>query len=170
MAGKLVFGTDEGRISQADAVADVHQFFSTLQRVHPDLLAKVKLEGYLALKQQTVDDVSKKLGKDGKIGVSDLAYSLYYAAAFFHDGHTSLHWQQIQPNQRNTRFPPWLLGYDNGRFVVAASSNKTIEGLEVVSVEGKPVRQFLAPILDRCSGETLAFKAAQLCRRPTLLV
>jgi hypothetical protein len=155
------FGADADRISKADAVADIRQFFSTMQRVHPDLLAKVELADYLKLKQQTVADVSKKLGKDGKIAVSDLAYSLYYAAAFFRDGHTSVGWRQLQPSQRDKPLPPWLLGYDNGRFVVAASTNKTIEGLEVVAVEGKPVREFLAPILDRCSGETLAFKAAR---------
>ena len=155
------FGTDADRISKADALADIQQFFSTMQRVHPDLLAKVELGDYLKLKQQTAADVSKKLDKDGKIGVSDLAYSLYYAAAFFRDGHTSVYWQQLQPSQWNARLPPWLLGYDNGRFVVAASTNRTIEGLEVVAVEGKPVREFLATILDRCSGETLAFKAAR---------
>jgi hypothetical protein len=155
------FGTDPDRISKADALADIQQFFSTMQRVHPDLLAKVELGDYLKLKQQTAADVSKKLDKDGKIGASDLAYSLYYAAAFFRDGHTSVDWQQLDSSQWNKRLPPWFLSYDNGRFVVAASTDKSIEGLEVVAVEGKPVREFLAPILDRCSGETLTFKAVR---------
>ena len=152
------------RITQAEAVADVHQFFSTLQRVHPDLLAKVSLEDYIKLKQQTLDDVAKKLDKDGKISVNDLAYSLYYAAAFFHDGHTSVEWD-FQPNALNTRFPPFLLGYDNGRFVVTDSSNKSVAGLEVLSVNGEPILGFLRPILDRCSGETLAFKALRFTRK-----
>ena len=150
------------RIPQAEAVADVNQFFETLQRVHIDLLAKVSLEDYITLKQQTLDDIAKKLDKDGKISVNDLAYILSYAAAFFHDGHTSV-WWDVKPDESNTegkRFPPFLLHYDNGRFVVAASSNKDIEGLEIISVNGKPILGFLRPILDRCSGETLAFKAA----------
>ncbi len=32
--------------------------------------------------------------------------------------------------------------------------------MELVAVDGKPVREFLRPILDRCSGETEVFKAA----------
>lgn len=154
-------------IPQAEAVADVHQFFETLQRVHPDLLAKVNVEDYTKLKQQTLDDIDKKLDKDGKISVKNLAYSLYYAAAFFHDGHTSVDWWS-QPNRVNTagmRFPPFLLGYDNGRFVVTASIDKSMEGLEIQSVNGKPIREFLSPILDRCSGETLAFKVVRFTRK-----
>ena len=150
------------RLSQAEAVADVQQFFSTAQRVHPDLLAKVSLKAYIKLKQQTLDDVAEKLDTDGKISVNDLAYVLSYAAAFFQDGHTKVHWR-FQPDDSNTagkRFPPFLLSYDNGRFVVVASSSKNVEGLEVVSIEGKPIVEFLQPILDRISGETLAYKAS----------
>ena len=151
-------------IPQAEAVADVHQFFETLQRVHPDLLAKVDLKDYIKLKQQTLDVIAKKLDKDGMISVNDLAYQLCYAAAFFQDAHTSVQWDS-QPNRLDTRFPPFLLGYDNGRFVVRASSNKSMEGLEVLSVNGKPVREFLRPILDRCSAETLAFKAMRFTNK-----
>lgn len=155
------FAAYRDRIPQAEAVADVNQFFSTLQRVHPDLLAKVDVKAYSKLKQQTLDDIAKNLDSEGKINVQELAYSLYYAAAFFKDGHTSLHWY-LRPDESSAsgkRFPPFLLGYDNGRFVVTVSSNKNIDGLEVLSINGKPVMEFLSPILDRCSGETLAFKA-----------
>lgn len=155
--------TDKSHIPQAEAIEDVHQFFSTLQRVHPDLLAKVDLKKYIDLKQQTVDDVAKKLDKDGKIGVDELAYLLYYAAAYFQDGHTSVQWQ-LQPNESNTQgkqFPPFLLGCENGRFVIGSAEKKSIEGLEIAEVNGQPVREFLRPILDRCSGETLAFKAVR---------
>ncbi len=151
-------------LTQAEAVADVQQFFSTLQRVHPDLLAKVKVGDYIKLKQQTLEGVAEKLDKDGNIRIADLAYLLYYAAAFFQDAHTAVHSNNLawstESNTAGKRFPPFLLGYDNGRFVIEASSNKSIAGLEVVSVNGKPVREFLRPILDRISGETLAWKAA----------
>ncbi len=160
----FVVGTDS--ISKAEAVADVNQFFSTLQRVHPDLLSKVKVEDYIKLKRQTLGDISKHLDSKGKISVGDLAYSLYYAAAFFHDGHTSVEWQ-FQPTESKMRFPPFLLGYDNGRIVIVTSSVKNLEGLEVLSVNGKPVREFLSPILDRCSGETLAFKTVRFTSKQT---
>lgn len=154
------------RITQAEAVADITQFFSTLQRVHPDLLAKVSVEDYIKLKQQTIDDVAKKLDSEGKIGVRDLAYSLYFAAAFFRDAHTAV-WSNgfAWPNESNTvgkRFPPFVLSYDNGRFVIAASNNKSLEGMEILLINGKTTMEFLRPILDLISAETLTWKAHRL--------
>jgi hypothetical protein len=73
LSSHTVAASPSDRISKGEAVEDVHQFFSTLQRVHPDLLAKVSLDDYIKLKQQTVDDIDKKLDKDGKISVDDLA-------------------------------------------------------------------------------------------------
>ena len=161
MLSSSCLGAESDRITKDAAVEDVQQFFSTLQRVHPDLLAKVKVEDYIKLKQQTLDGIAEKLDEDGGIRVNDLAYLLCYAEAFFQDGHTSVQWWGIQPDGSNTRFPSFSLGYDNGRFVINTSSNKSIEGLEVVSINGKPVREFLSPILDRISGETLAWKVHQ---------
>lgn len=147
------------RITQADAISDVHQFFSTLQRVHPDLLAKVDVNEYIKLKQQTLDNISKNLDSEGKIDIDILAQLLCYAAAFFKDGHTLVNWWEIRTNESNTRFPSFILQYDNGHFFINTSKNKNIEGLEVVSVNGKPIMKFLSPILDLESGETIAFKA-----------
>lgn len=158
---------DKSRISQAEATEDVRQFFSTLQRVHPDLLAKVDVKEYIKLKQQTLDGIAGKLDKDGRIGVDELAYLLYYAAAYFQDGHTSVQWQ-YQPNESNTQgkqFPPFFLNCENGRFIVAGTTNNNIEGLEIISINGKPIQEFLKPILDRCSGETLIFKAVRFTHK-----
>ncbi|MCE5322849.1 hypothetical protein LLG46_05965 [bacterium] len=155
------------RIPQAEAAADAQQFFSTVQRVHPDPLAKVSLEDYIKLKQQTVDDIANKVGNDGKIAMTDFVCILYYAAAFFQDGHTSFHWSPPAPTPETIpvkRLPPFLLDYDNGRFTVAASSDKSIEGLEIISVDGRPILEFLRPALDRISGETLAWKASRFTR------
>jgi hypothetical protein len=150
-------------LSRGEAVEDVEQFFTTLQRVHPDLLAKVNLEDYRALKKQTLDDIAHKLDKDGMLTVEDLAFSLYRAAAFFGDGHTRIMWR-LQPNESNTagkRFPPYILGYDNGRFVIAASDDNNLKGMQILSINGRPMIECLRPILDRCSGETVAFKVSQ---------
>jgi hypothetical protein len=157
------FNLKGGHISLSQAVEDVGQFFSTLQRVHPDLLANVNADEYIRLKRQTVDGVAGRLDKNGEIGASDLAYLLYYAAAFFGDGHTSVHWRQ-QPNESNTagkRFPPFSLRWDNGQFAIIAAENKSLNGLAVLTVNGQPMVDFLRPILDRCSGETLTFKASR---------
>ena len=157
------FTAARDRLTQAEAEADIRQFFSTLQRVHPDLLAKVTLDDYVKLKKQTVEDACKRLDADGTISVNDLAYVLFYAAAYFGDGHTQVQWgfRPDESNSAGVRFPPFPLGYDNGRFVITASGDAAIRGMEVVSVDGRPIREFLRPILDRCSGETIAFKAAR---------
>lgn len=136
---------DPERLSEADARADIEQFFSTLERVHPNLLSKVTPAEYQAMR--------------AKIGVParrrDLESALLYAAALFRDGHTSVQGPE-RANPQNTagvRFPPFLLGFDNGAF--------TIDGEELMAIDGVPILQFLAPILERCSGETLGFRASR---------
>jgi hypothetical protein len=39
-------------------------------------------------------------------------------------------------------------------------------GMELLAVDGKPVREFLRPILDRCSGETEIFKVSRFTDNP----
>lgn len=159
MLSSSCLGAESDRITKDAAVEDVQQFFSTLQRAHPDLLAKVSLEDYLKLKQQTRDGIEVKLDGEGRISVPDIAYLLYYAAASFGDAHTSVNWRQpSQLDNSGKKFPPFLLRYDNGRFIINGSNDKSMAGLEVTSVAGKPVTEFLSPILDRISGETLAWK------------
>ena len=145
-------------VTHAEAVEDIKQLFSTLQRVHPDLLAKVGLEDYLKLRQHTLDGVAEKLNEEGKISINDLTYLLCYAVAFFRDGHTSIRWFGKKPDE-NSAYPSFVMGFDNGRFIITASKNKDLEGLEIDSVNGESILEFLRPILDRISGETLAFKA-----------
>ena len=102
-------------ISRSDAEADIQQYFSTLQRVHPDLLAKVTVQDYLALMQQTRNEVLGKADTNGQARVEDLAYALYYAAAFFRDGHTSIDSCPLPtPDESNIRFPGFLLSYSDG--------------------------------------------------------
>ena len=151
------------RLSITEAKSDVDQFFSTLERVHPNLLAKVNKQDYQKLKQQTLSDISARLDKDGKVKVQDLAYSLYYAAAYFKDGHTSVgRWPRTNPSDfRGKRFPPFWLDSENGRFLIATAADRSLLRAEILAVNGVPIASFLKPALDRNSGETLAFKAAR---------
>jgi hypothetical protein len=153
------------RLSLADATADVQEFFSTLEHSHPKLLAKVDHSAYTELKKQTVSDLAARLGQDGNIRIEDLAYSLYYAGAFFKDGHTGLQWQWPPLNEANTRgkrFPPFWLDSENARFFIASASDASLLGTEILGVNGTPVEGFLKPILDRISGETRTYRAAGL--------
>jgi hypothetical protein len=160
------YGTDFSEaattVSRADAEADLRQFFSTLQRVHPDLLAKVTVRDYLELQKKTREEVLGKVDPNGQVRIEDLAYALYFAAAFFHDGHTSVaSYPSAAAEESRTRFPGFLLSYDDGAFFVSAATKPEVRGMELLSVNGKPVREFLRPVLERCSGETEVFKAAR---------
>jgi hypothetical protein len=151
------------RVTRAEAVEDVGQFFSTLMRVHPNLLAKITSADYEQLRRRTIDGIGGKLDAQGQIAIEDLALLLYYAAAAFQDGHTSVQWRTdpFRDDAAGRRFPAFELGFDDGRFLVTAAEDKSTEGMELVTVSQQPVREFLRPILDGCSGETLAFRAAR---------
>ncbi len=155
--------THPERISKSAALEDLNQFFKTLKRVHPNLLAKVTENDCHKLQEQTAAGITKSTNPNGEIPVEEFASLLYYAAAYFKDGHTFVGWETPlnESNTRGRRFPAFRLLYDNGRFVIAAANDRTIAGLELVSVNDVPVLEFLRPILDRQSGEMLAFRAAR---------
>ena len=157
------------RVSKAAALQDVDQFFATLKRVHPNLLRNASEQGYRKLQEETKTGVAGKLDSSGEISVEQLASLLYYAAAFFKDGHTFLNWWTPlnELNTRGNRFPAFRLRFDNGRFLIAAAKDRTLVDMEAVDVNGVPVLEFLRPILDRCSGETLGFRAARFLDNET---
>ncbi len=151
---------DPNRISMADAKADVAQFYSTLERMHPNLNARVSAAEYELLKRQTTGDV-QAMAKDGLVRIRDLAWVLRYAAGRFREGHLMVQWR-VEPDAysaRETRFPPFWLDAENGRYRITASTMTGLTGLELVGVNGKSVAEFAGPILDRCAGETMAFRA-----------
>jgi hypothetical protein len=151
---------DPNRISIADAKADAAQFFSTLERMHPNLNASVSAAEYELLKRQTTSDV-QAMAKDGLVRIRDLAWVLRYAAGRFHEGHLMVQWR-VEPDAyaaRETRFPPFWLDAENGRYRITASTLAELTGMELTGVNGKSVDEFAGPILDRCAGETMAFRA-----------
>ena len=151
------------RIPTAAALQDVDQFFSTLQRVHPRPFARLSPDAYPTLRRDTATNVKASADSEGQVTVERLASLLYYAGAQIRDGHTSVWWQALldEQNTHGKRFPALRLRYDNGLFRVAAARDSSLSGMEVVAVNGTPVMQFLQPILERCSGETLGFRAAR---------
>ena len=95
------------RVSKAAGLKDVNQFFRTLQRAHPNLLRNASEQGYRKLKEETKTSVAGKLDSGGGIPVEQLASLLYYAAAYFKDGHTFVSWWTPlnELNTRGRRFP-----------------------------------------------------------------
>ncbi|MBI4902398.1 MAG: hypothetical protein HY820_02105 [Acidobacteria bacterium] len=154
---------DRATLSSSEALQDIAQFFATLERVHPQLLAKVSKEDFARLQEDTRTAVTSKADTAGQVKSLDLVLALSRAAARFQDGHTSVRWRQVvnASNARSTLFPPFRLRFDNGRWRIAAATEQSLAGTEVLAVNEKPVLEFLAPILERCSGETQAFRAAR---------
>ncbi|MFA6584693.1 MAG: S41 family peptidase, partial [Elusimicrobiaceae bacterium] len=151
-------------IPTAKAIEDIDRFFTTLQEVHPDLIANISFEDYLRLKDWTVNETIKKSVNEA-INREDFAYILYYAAASFRDGHTAVQWFVSPPNSPKREFPPFLVQFRNNKFFVLSALDKELEGMEIVSINGVPFNAFINPVLDRCSGELLAFKAARFTNR-----
>lgn len=145
--------------SLSEAIEDIEQFYAGLERVHPDLLAKISADQYLQDRRELLERLTQlsEADPDGKIRRKDFAGLLYKAAASFGDGHTSVHWadRPTDARDRDIRYPDAVLEYRNGRFFIAASTDKSIESRELIAIDGSPVEQGLRSILERCSGETL---------------
>lgn len=153
------------KLSLADAVEDINEFFLKAENVHPDLLASLQPEEYTALKKRTVNVVSEKMDPKGLVAVKDLAYELYYAASAFGDGHTDLQYKELPAACiQAARFPPFLFEFRNGAFYVTSAFDKDLTGAEILSLNGVPFRDFAKPVLDRCSGELFHFKANKFAR------
>ena len=77
-------------LSIEKALSDAEQFFNTLEKVHPHLLAKLSANFYIALKKTTKRRLEKKANLKGQVLRSELASILAQAGACFGDGHTGI--------------------------------------------------------------------------------
>ena len=157
---------ERGPVSLAEGNADVEEFFTTLERVHPDVSARLGEDGYARLRATTRKGVAALADGQGRVREERLAWLLFYAAAALRDGHTSVTWR-VEPRQQDMtgkRFPPFLLDTEDGRFRITAARDEALSGTELLAVNGVPVAEFFRPVLDRCSGETATFRARLLAR------
>ncbi len=140
---------------------DLDYFFEKLKEVHPRLLAYITPYDYMNLREKLYNEVAIK-SRDGYIKLKDFLHILYYGAAFFKEGHTSIQtkYSVNEKNSKNVGFLPFLLKYVNGKFYVGEGIGdlKNFYNREILKVNNKPVKDFLKPILDCCSGEKLSFK------------
>ena len=152
------------RLSVDGATSDAREFFSILEKNRPHLYAKVTAQQYRLMKERTLRELTEKADASGSIRVEDLAYSLYYAAAFLKDAHTSVHWQPVltPANTLRKRFPPFWIESENGRFFVTSARDQSLPGAELLAISGAPMQDFLKPALERISAETATYRAASL--------
>lgn len=162
---KNKFAFSPERISQEAALSDTGDFFSSLERVHPDAEARLGRAGYLELKKRTLDEVRESGLASGRIKVRDFAYILYRSAAAIGDGHTRINYvYDIDTKDGRKRFPPFTLVNKDGKLIIAKAPDGRFEGAEIAAINGVPFKEFMRPILERLSGETEKFKAFQFAR------
>jgi hypothetical protein len=146
-------------ISREAAIADINQYFATIEYVHPNHLAHQTAEQYAAVKKRALESVSGK----SDIQVSELADALVDAAATFRDGHTGVS-ADYPPNPAalaKLGFPPLWLETENARFFIAAAAEPSLAGAEILTINGKPAADFFAPLCNRIPGETMSWKATR---------
>lgn len=147
-------------ISRDEALEDVELFFNTIERAHPQPLLHLSPESYLELKQ----GMSGRLGLEDADAVSKtaLAVELAKAAAALEDGHTSVVPSSSLVDQTNPDpiMLPVYLKYSLGGLYVASTTAATsqLEGRRLVAIDGRPVLEYLAPVLEAISGERVAKK------------
>jgi len=144
------------RLPLSSATADAHELFATLRRVHPasweDRYARMEPEALAAIEHDA---------RDGNVCIEQLAWNLSYSLAQLHDGHTWLDWRQelSEPVAAGRLFPPFRLRALNGHFYIAQATDPAIVDQELIAINGRPVIEFLKPLLDRNAAETGIFRA-----------
>lgn len=152
-------------ISRNAALRDVDDFFSTLERVHPDAKINIGHDAYVKLKYQTIAEVNNKSSENGSMTVRDLAYVLSYSAAAIGDGHTRINYSyDIDATDTRKRFLPFAVASNDGRFVISQDPGGQFGGAEIIAINGMPFKEFLQPVLEHISGETFKFRAYQFAR------
>lgn len=147
-------------VTVAEARTDAQEFFSTIERVHPNPLAAMSAAEYATLKEHSLSEIAARADARGNVRSADVGYVLAYAAARFQDGHTRVFGDPLSLHDRQQ--PPFWLTANNGFFTIAAAADPSIQGMELLSVNGAPVPEFLRPALDRCPAETLIAREAQV--------
>ena len=147
------------RVSRDEAERDIARFFAVLEKERPGAA------DYAVLKASASAAVASRLDEFSRVPVRDLAWVLAGGAAALRDSGTAVLWRPPHrwkdPEQK---YPPFSVALRYGRFVVDSALDPGLAGAEVLTVNGAPFRDFLAPALARVSGETAPYREYLFCR------
>ncbi len=144
--------------SAADAQVDADFFFATLERVHPFPLRHIAGQDYLDLKKSIRCRLQRLEASSGHISHPDLSGILAEAAACLKDGHTEI--MPVVPIIEAANPDVLMFPFRLKRRFDDLAVKDTIPGLEdltgksLVSVDDRPIKEFLQPALCRISGES----------------
>ncbi len=151
------------RVTKAEAEKDISAFFDEAAKERP--AAPGAVPDYSGLKKGALDAAAPLLDNFGRLNTLDLARILFRAAASLGDPETRLYWRYPRYNRDpEKKFPPFLLAYRSGKFFISEADDRTLNGAELLSADGKPFGKFLSPALGLIPGQTEAYRAYSFCR------
>lgn len=134
-------------ISKKQAIEDLDFFFSTLESVHPQLLANVSPDDYMGMKHKVKRWVEDNAGS---ISLSEFIIALTRSAAFFKDGHTQVHsilylFDEKDPSRC---MPPFSLQYRLGNVVITNTTKElsALSGQRLCKIDNVELGDFLIPL------------------------
>ncbi|MCY3766651.1 MAG: S41 family peptidase [Gemmatimonadetes bacterium] len=140
-------------------------FFATLERVHPFPLRHIAGQDYLDLKKSVRCRLQRLEASRGHISHPDLSGILAEAAACLKDGHTEI--MPVVPiieaaNPDVLMFPFRLKRrFDDLAVEDTIPGFEDLTGKSLVSVDDRPIKEFLQPALCRISGESDTHRLVQ---------
>ncbi len=159
--GSVIFRKE--RVTKAEAKEDISVFFDEAAKERPATPGAVP--DYSGLKARALAGAAPLLDNFGRLNTLDLARILFKAAASLGDPDTRLYWRYPRYNRDpEKKFPPFLLASRSGKFFIAEADDRTLNGAELLSADGKPFGEFLRPALALIPGQTKAYRAYAFCR------
>lgn len=144
-----------------DALEDLDFLFDTIERVHPYPLAHISASDLEGVKARSRAALRRAGERDGHVTQSVLGQVIAEAAASFGDGHTSADLVvELDARDPSHCMPPFRFAWRAGRVVIGKTAGglERLSGAEVTGIDGKPLAEFMAPILAKASGERDAFR------------
>jgi len=158
-AGNDRIETDRGlsQLNLDQAAADLDYFFRTVEKVHPNHLANLSKKDYKLLKDRSRTTLTRACEDTGYVSKRVLALTVAEAAATLGDGHTfgRLTVDLVDPCDTTPCMPPFRLGWQAGHVVIsdACEELQYLKGVSLLGINGRPLREALAPMVTKCSGE-----------------
>ena len=150
-------GSPPPSVSLCEATQDLECFFKTVQKVHYNHLAYLTKEEYQSLKKHSSESLVAASEPAGGVPRRALALTVARAAAALGDGHTDLPLtaELLEPKNDTPCMLPFRMSWRAGHVVVgdALPEVRWIQGARLVSINGRPLKEALEPIVALISGE-----------------
>jgi hypothetical protein len=150
------------RFSLSQAIEDLDFLFATIDRVHPYPTAYLEEGGVGRIRDRARAAVREAGERHGHVPISVLALVAAEAAASFGDGHTACRpcGDLLDETDPSACMPPFRLEWRAGGVAIAGTIGglERLKGARLLAIDGKPLREAIAPILSKVSGEREAFR------------